>query len=220
MKFDKERQRMIADIEAGVAQTRRLIGRDHFDERVMRAMREVPREDFVPPDMRHAAFRDGALPIGHGQTISQPYIVALMTDMLDLAPDGSVLEIGTGSGYQAAVLSRLAKKVYTIERIETLAQAARERLQRLGYDNIETRCADGYQGWPENAPFDGILVTAAAPYIPPALIEQLKSGGRMVIPVGMPAMHQELMLVTKNQSGETETMSLLAVAFVPLVENP
>ncbi len=215
---DKKRQQMIADIEAGIAVTRNLIGRDHFDDRVMNAMREVRRENFVPSDMRHAAFRDGALPIGHGQTISQPYIVALMTDMLDLGEGSRVLEIGTGSGYQAAILSCIARQVYSIERIEALAQAARERLAELGYVNVETRCGDGYQGWLEEAPFDGIVVTAAAPYIPPALIEQLKPGGRMVIPIGQPYMHQELMLVSKDEAGATHTTDLIAVAFVPMVE--
>ena len=209
---------MIADIEAGVAQTRSLIGRKQFSERVMAAMRRVHREDFVPDNMRYAAFRDGALPIGHGQTISQPYIVALMSDLLELDEDSIVLEIGTGSGYQAAILSCLARQVYSVERIEALAQAAQQRLADLGYDNVETRCGDGYRGWPEKAPFDGIVVTAAAPYIPPALSEQLKPGGHLVIPVGLPYRHQELMLVTKNQAGEIHSTDLLAVAFVPLVE--
>ena len=218
MTFDRQRRQMIADIESGVAFTRNLIGKDRLDNRVMTAMRQVPRENFVPPDLRDAAFRDGALPVGHGQTISQPYIVALMTDMLELTEDSSVLEIGTGTGYQAAILACLAQQVYSIERIPALAQAARQRLEAMGYDNVETRCGDGYHGWPEKAPFDGIVVTAAAPFIPPALLEQLKPGGRMVIPIGMPYAHQELMLVTKDQLGETHTRSLLGVAFVPLVK--
>jgi len=216
--FERQRRQMIADIEAGVAVTRNLIGKDRLDNRVMTAMRQVPRENFVPPDLRDAAFRDGALPVGHGQTISQPYIVALMTDMLELTEDSSVLEIGTGTGYQAAILACLAQQVYSIERIPALAQAAQQRLKEMGYDNVESRCGDGYQGWPEKAPFDGILVTAAAPFIPPALLEQLEPGGRMVIPIGMPSMHQELMLVCKDRLGETHTRSLLGVAFVPLVE--
>jgi len=218
VKFNRRRRQMISDIEAGVAVTRNLIGKDRLDKRVMTAMRQVHREDFVPPDMRDAAFRDGALPIGHGQTISQPYIVALMTDLLELSEQSIVLEIGTGTGYQAAILACLAKQVYSIERIPALAQAAQQRLQKMGYDNVETRCGDGYQGWPEKAPFDGIVVTAAAPYVPPALLEQLKPGGRMVIPVGIPSMHQELMLVTRDLLGETHTSSVLGVAFVPLVE--
>jgi len=209
---------MLADIEAGVKLTRDLIGRDHLSQRVMTAMRQVPREAFVPDDMRHAAFRDGALPVGHGQTISQPYIVALMTDLLELGQDSNVLEIGSGTGYQAAILSCLARQVYSIERIPALAQAARQRLLDMGYDNVEIRCGDGYQGWPEKAPFDGIVVTAAAPFIPPALIEQLKRGGRMVIPIGMPYSHQQLKLVTRDDNDEINTSNLIGVAFVPLVE--
>ena len=215
---DQQRLQMLADIESGVELTRDLIGRDHLSQRVMTAMREVPREAFVPENMRHAAFRDGALPVGHGQTISQPYIVALMTDLLELGQDSSVLEIGTGTGYQAAILSRLARQVYSIERIPALAQAARQRLLEMGYDNVETRCGDGYQGWPEKAPFDGIIVTAAAPFIPPALLNQLKPGGRMVIPIGMPYSHQQLKLVTRDENGEIGTRSLIGVAFVPLVD--
>jgi len=218
VKFERQRRQMIADIEAGVAVTRNLIGKDHLDKRVMTAMRQVHREDFVPPDLRHSAFRDGALPIGHGQTISQPYIVALMTDMLELTEDSIVLEIGTGTGYQAAILACLAQQVYSIERIPALAQSAQQRLEEMGYDNVDIRCDDGYQGWPEKAPFDGVIVTAAAPFIPPALLEQLEPGGRMVIPIGMPSMHQALMLVTKDRLGETHTSSILGVAFVPLVE--
>jgi protein-L-isoaspartate(D-aspartate) O-methyltransferase len=218
MNFDQQRRQMIIDIEDGVALTSNLIGKHRLDNRVMTAMRQVPREKFVPSDMRHVAFRDGALPIGHGQTISQPYIVALMTDMLELNEDSIVLEVGTGSGYQAAILACLAQQVYSIERIAALAQAAQQRLGDMGYDNVETRCGDGYQGWPEKAPFDAIVVTAAAAFMPPALLEQLKPGGRMVIPIGMPSMHQELMLVSKDRLGETHSSSLLGVAFVPLVE--
>jgi protein-L-isoaspartate(D-aspartate) O-methyltransferase len=195
-----------------------MTGRDHFNPRVMDAMRQVPREDFVPADMRHAAFRDGALPVGHGQTISQPYIVALMTDLLDLTEDSVVLEIGTGTGYQAAILSQLVRQVYTIEKIPQLAQAAQRRLGAMGYDNVEARCSDGYLGWPEKAPFDGIVVTAAAADVPPALLDQLGPGGRLVIPVGLPYMHQELILITRDQHGETERSSILGVAFVPLVK--
>jgi len=219
MKFERERQQMIADIEAGVTVTHNLIGRDHLDNRVMDVMRQVPREKFVPSDMRSAAFNNGALPIGYGQTISQPYIVALMTDLLDLNPASVVLEIGTGSGYQAAILSLLAGQVYSIEKVPELAQAAQQRLRDLGYDNIETRCSNGYLGWPEKAPFDGIVVTAAAPDVPPALVEQLKPGGRMIIPVGLPHRHQELMLVIKDQQGDTHISDLLGVAFVPLIED-
>lgn len=216
---DRQRREMIADIEAGVTATRHLIGREHLGERVLQALRQVHREDFVPSDMRHEAFRDGALPIGHGQTISQPYMVAIMTELLDLDDASVVLEIGTGSGYQAAILSCLAERVYSIERIPELADSAQARLRDLGYDNVEVRCGDGYLGWPEKAPFDAIVVTAAAPSVPPRLIEQLKPGGRMVIPVGMPKRHQELKLITRDSDGKTHTRDLLAVAFVPLVDD-
>ncbi|HEY5738127.1 MAG TPA: protein-L-isoaspartate(D-aspartate) O-methyltransferase [Gammaproteobacteria bacterium] len=217
--LERRRSAMIDDIEAGMAATRSLTGRERLGRRVLRACRQVRREDFVPPDLRRAAFRDGALPLGYGQTISQPYIVALMTDLLDLDERSRVLEVGTGSGYQAAILSCLAQRVYTIERIAQLAESARKRLRELGYDNVETRCGDGYRGWPEQAPFDAIVVTAAAPVVPPMLLEQLKPGGRMVIPVGMPARHQELMLVTRDLAGEIHQRSVLAVAFVPMVED-
>ena len=218
MTFEREREQMIADIESGVALTRAMTGRDHLDPRVMEAVRRVPREEFVPDNMRGSAFRDGALPVGHGQTISQPYIVALMTDLLELSDDSIVLEIGTGTGYQAAILSQFARQVYSIERIPELAQTAQQRLSEMGYDNVETRCSDGYLGWPEKGPFDGIVVTAAAPEVPPALLEQLKPGGRMVIPIGLPYSHQELMLVTKDPHGKTDTHDILGVAFVPMVE--
>jgi protein-L-isoaspartate(D-aspartate) O-methyltransferase len=219
MTFEREREQMIADIESGVAFTRTMTGRNHLDPRVMKAMRLVPREDFVPTNMRGSAFRDGALPVGHGQTISQPYIVALMTDLLELTDTSIVLEIGTGTGYQAAILSQLARQVYSIERIAELARTAQRRLSDMGYQNVETRCSDGYLGWPEKAPFDGIIVTAAAPEVPPALLAQLKPGGRMVIPIGLPYSRQELVLVTRDLQGETDTRDLLGVAFVPMVED-
>ena len=171
----------------------------------------------LTPSQTRLANIDGPLSIGHGQTISQPYIVALMTDLAQVTPQSMVLEIGTGSGYQAAILSLLAKRVFIIERIEALVKTARERLSKLGYINVETRYGDGYHGWPEKAPFDAILVTAAASQIPPALVSQLKPGGRMVIPVGLEDMPQELMLVSKNEAGETDVKSILSVAFVPLV---
>jgi protein-L-isoaspartate(D-aspartate) O-methyltransferase len=187
----------------------------------MAAMREVPRDTFVPVDLRYAAFDNGPLPIGHGQTISQPYIVALMTDMLQLQPEHRVLEIGTGSGYQAAILSRLCRLVYSVEVVPELSEAAQRLFQQLGYDNIETRTGNGYEGWPEHAPYDGIIVTAAASHVPPALIEQLKPGGRLIIPVGEPYSHQELILVEKDPQGEIHTRDILGVAFVPLVNtNP
>jgi protein-L-isoaspartate(D-aspartate) O-methyltransferase len=219
MSFEKQRREMIADIEAGVTATRHLTGRDRLDDRVLDALARVHREDFVPPARRADAFRDGALPVGYGQTISQPYMVALMTDLLELNEDSKVLEIGTGTGYQAAILSCLARQVYSIERIPELADSARERLGDLGYRNVEVRCGDGNLGWPEQAPFDAIVVTAAAPSVPPRLIEQLDPDGRMVIPVGMPASHQELMLVTHDLEGKAKIRSLLAVAFVPMIED-
>jgi len=208
---------MIRDIEAEVRYTQHLIGRKALDLRVMQAMAEVPRERFVPDNLRMMAFENGPLPIGHGQTISQPYIVALMTDLLQPEAGHSLLEIGTGSGYQSAILSRLCARVYTVEVVRELGEAAASRLQMLGYDNIETRIGNGYAGWPEHAPYDGIIVTAAAPFIPPALVEQLKPGGRLVIPVGERYGHQELMLVTKDASGVTHQKTILGVAFVPLV---
>ena len=210
---------MIADIESEVAFTRRQIGRNELAPEVMEAMRKTPREEFVPEDLRPYAYDNGPLPIGYGQTISQPYIVALMTDLLQPEQEHSVLEIGTGSGYQTAILSQLVKKVYSIELIKELGEAATERLQRLHYDNVETRIGNGYLGWPEHAPYDSIIVTAAASHIPQALIKQLKSGGRMVIPVGLPYMHQELMLMEKDEEGNTHVKDILGVAFVPLQEN-
>ncbi|NNG13787.1 MAG: protein-L-isoaspartate(D-aspartate) O-methyltransferase [Gammaproteobacteria bacterium] len=202
-------------VEAGY--TASYTGRKVFGERVMAAMAEVPREEFVPADLKALAYLNEPLPIGHGQTISQPYIVALMTDLLDLTEESVVLEIGTGSGYQAAILSRLAKQVYSIEKITELYETASRRLRELGYNNIETRCCNGYNGWEEEAPFDGIIVTAAATHIPSALVEQLKPGGRMLIPVGLQYMPQELMLVIKEEDGSSRTESILDVAFVPLV---
>ncbi len=179
----------------------------------------MPRHIFVPPGAQGQAYYNGPLPIGHGQTISQPYIVALMTDLLELQPGDRVLEVGTGSGYQAAVLSQLVEQVYTLEVIAPLSQQAAERFKQLGYTNIECRISDGYDGWPEQSPFDGIIVTAAAPVIPPPLLAQLKPGSRLVIPVGQPYYHQELMLVEKDMQGESSVQDVLGVAFVPLVRN-
>ncbi|NNJ93401.1 MAG: protein-L-isoaspartate(D-aspartate) O-methyltransferase [Halobacteria archaeon] len=209
-------KRMMQDIERGVEQTRSLIGKHALDTRVMEAMKQVPRHEFVPADAQAYAYEDGPVPIGHGQTISQPYIVALMTDMLNPEPDHVVLEVGTGSGYQAAILSLLVKQVCSTEIVEPLAIAARERLQRLGYANVEVRLTDGYHGWAEHAPYDGIVVTAAAPAIPGPLVEQLKPGGRLVIPVGLPHNYQELMLVEKSEDNAVHTKAILGVAFVPL----
>ena len=214
----KKTQNMIEVIEREAEYTRKLIGRDHFSPRVMAAMKKVPRDEFVPDDLKPIAFDNGPLPIGHGQTISQPYIVALMTDLLELEPEHIVLEIGTGSGYQTAILSQLCQRVYSMEIIAALNKMAIARFKKLGYANIETCVGNGYQGWPEHAPYDGIIVTAAATYIPEALKEQLKPGGKMVIPVGLPHSYQELMLVEKDLQGEINISPILGVAFVPLVD--
>ncbi|WP_342236801.1 protein-L-isoaspartate(D-aspartate) O-methyltransferase [Inquilinus sp. OTU3971] len=192
------------------------LGSESIDPPVLSVMRQVPRHEFVPDESRDEAYENRPLPIGYGQTISQPYVVALMTDLLDPGKDDAVLEIGTGSGYQAAVLSPLVRHVYTIEIVEPLAKQAAERLKALGYGNVVTRHGDGYYGWREHGPFDGIVVTAAASHIPPPLVSQLKPGGRMVIPVGPPFMTQNLMLVTKDGDGKVRTEVLLPVSFVPL----
>ncbi|MBN8462570.1 MAG: protein-L-isoaspartate(D-aspartate) O-methyltransferase [Dechloromonas sp.] len=211
---------MLRDIEREVAYTRDEIGRDAFAPEVMAAMAAVPREQFVPDYSRGHAFANGPLAIGHGQTISQPYIVALMTDLLAPRPQDTILEIGAGSGYQAAVLAELVRQVYSVEIIAALATAAGERLARLGYANVSVRHADGYHGWPEHAPYDGIIVTAAAPQVPPPLVEQLKPGARLVIPVGMPGSVQELRVVEKDADGAIATRNILLVSFVPLTRAP
>ena len=214
--FAAERRRMVDDVTALVRETRAEIGKRSLDERVMAVMGKVPRHEFVPADQRPHAYENRPLPIGHGQTISQPYIVALMTDLARVQPGHTVLEVGTGSGYQAAVMAQLAKAVYTIEIVEPLGLQARQRLQKLGYDTVQVRLGDGYYGWEEHAPYDAILVTAAASHIPPPLIRQLKAGGRMVIPVGASFLVQQLMLVEKNPDGTVSTRQILPVAFVPL----
>jgi protein-L-isoaspartate(D-aspartate) O-methyltransferase len=214
--FASERQRMVQDITALVRDTRTEIGKSAFDERVMSVMARVPRHEFVPADQVASAYRNRPLPIGHGQTISQPYIVALMTDLARTLPDHKVLEVGTGSGYQAAVMAHLVKDVYTIEIVEPLGHQAAQRLKALGYGNVQVRVGDGYNGWEDHAPYDVILVTAAASHIPPPLLRQLKAGGRMVIPVGAAFMVQQLMLVEKHLDGTVSTRQILPVAFVPL----
>ena len=191
-----------------------------LDASVLEVMRRVPRHAFVPADQRGLAYDDRPLPIGYGQTISEPYIVALMTDLLRLPLHARVLEIGTGSGYQAAVLAELGHQVYTIEIVPALAEQAAKRLSELGYAAVDVRRSDGYYGWPQAAPFDGIVVTAAATQIPAPLLEQLKPGGRMVIPVGAAFLVQQLMLIDKLADGSVRTEALLPVAFVPLVGGP
>lgn len=189
-------------------------GRDITHAGVLKAMGEAPRHEFVPPEQREEAYADRPLPIGHGQTISQPYVVAFMTEKLEPKPTDKVLEIGTGSGYQAAVLSPLVAEVYTIEIVEPLGQRAKADLQRLGYGNVKVRIGDGYRGWPEAAPFDAIIVTCAPDKVPEPLVNQLKEGGRMIIPVG-PSMDQNLYLLTKR-GGKMERQSVLPVRFVPM----
>ncbi len=211
-----DQKQMMRDIEMEVEYTRGFIGRNTLDKRVMEVMREVPRHAFVLPEMSESAYANGPLPIGHGQTISQPYIVALMTDLLEPQPDHIILEVGTGSGYQAAILSRLVRRVYSMEIIEVLLERAEKILRKQGCNNVVCRVGDGYYGWPEHAPYDGIIVTAAAPGIPQPLVDQLKPGGRLVIPVGPPFYHQDLKLVEKEKDGEINTRDVLAVAFVPL----
>ena len=195
-----------------------IVARGVKNKKVLDAMNSVPRHLFVPEGYRRGSYFDQPLPIGLGQTISQPYIVALMTEMLDVDNDDTVLEIGTGSGYQAAVLSILVKKLYTVEIVEELGLQATERLRSLGYDNVEVRISDGGLGLPEKAPFDAIIVTAAAPKIPDPLIKQLKPGGRMVIPVDNNFFSQDLLIVEKDEDGNIETKKTIPVRFVPLVE--
>jgi protein-L-isoaspartate(D-aspartate) O-methyltransferase len=214
--YERARAGMVREVSATYRSTSNETGRAALDPRVARVLSTVPRHLFVPLLLRGAAYENRPLPIGHGQTISQPYIVALMTDLLRLERDDVVLEIGTGSGYQAAVLSPLVKQLHTVEIIEPLADDAAQRLRRLGYGNVTVHHADGYEGWPAAAPFDAIIVTAAATHIPPPLIRQLKPGGRMIIPVGGAFSTQSLMLVQKNAAGKVTTRNVLPVAFVPL----
>lgn len=186
------------------------------DERVLEAMRDVPRHEFVPASRRDRAYADSPQPIGHGQTISQPYIVGYMTDQLDLEPGDRVFEVGTGSAYQAAILARLVDHVVTMEIVEPLARSAADRLEGLGFDNVTVLHGDGYYGFEEHAPYDAIIVTAAAPHVPPPLKEQLRPGGRMVIPVGRGGWTQNLLMVEKKEDGSVSTRNLMAVSFVPL----
>ena len=211
---------MLDTIRSEAMYTASCTGRKYFKADVMQALAEVDREKFVDTALKKRAYDDGPLPIACGQTISQPYIVALMTDLLDLSPQSRVLEIGTGSGYQTAVLSCLAQQVYSVEKISQLAEAASRRLSDQGYSNIHIRCSNGYFGWPEEAPYDAIIVTAAATHVPNALIEQLKPEGRLVIPIGLPFNRQELFLLIKNKQGNIVNQSILDVAFVPLVDDP
>lgn len=211
----KKIQRLLDEIENEYRYTRAMTGKASIDPRVKAAIADTPRDRFVPKACIESAFDNGPLPIGHGQTISQPYIVAIMTDLLELEADHSVLEIGTGSGYQAAILSQLCRQVYTIEYVQALADRVKARFEALGYENIETRAGNGFDGWPEHAPYDAIIVTAAASQIPGPLIEQLKPGGRMVIPIGRPYSNQQLKLVIKEKDGRLDIRDILGVIFVP-----
>ena len=215
-RYAAPRKAMVDTIVALTRETAAETGRASLDSRVLTAMNKVPRHRFVPADQEPNAYANRPLPIGNGQTISQPFIVALMTDMLGLKATDRVLEIGTGCGYQAAVLAELAREVYTIEIVAPLAREAAARFVELGYRNVNARSGDGYRGWPAHAPFDAIIVTAAAPEVPPALIEQLKPGGKLVIPVGAQWSGQELRIIEKDQHGKTTTRNALAVRFVPL----
>ena len=209
--------RLVAEVEAMYAETRSHTGLASMSPGVRAALGKVERHRLVPAGQRALAYRNHPLPIGQGQTISQPYIVALSTDLLALQPQHVVLEVGTGSGYQAAVLAEIVQRVYSIEIVESLAMDAKKNLAELKYQNIEVRVGDGYQGWPEQAPFDAIVVTAAAPRVPEALVAQLKPGGRMVIPVGQAGGAQDLLLIVKNADGGVERKAVLPVRFVPLV---
>lgn len=213
--FDAERAAMVRTVESHGRQMRDVLGRDGIAPRVLDAMNTVKRHEFVPEHVRASAYADRPLPIGGGQTISQPFIVALMTHLLAPGPGDVMLEIGTGSGYQAAVLARLAGRVHTVEIVPELARRAEATLERLGYANVSVRAGDGYHGWPEAAPFDGIMVTAAAESVPPALIEQLKPGGRLVMPVGPPGAVQHLTLIEADAAGGVTRRELLPVRFVP-----
>lgn len=214
------RERMIAEIEQLVRETRRETGRETLDARVIAALRKVERQRFVPPGLAAQAYDNRPLAIGAGQTISQPYIVALMTDLLNVAPGGKVLEVGTGSGYQAAVLAEIVRAVFSIEIVEPLGREAARALAAAGYHNVQTRIGDGYAGWPDEAPFDAIIVTAAAPYVPQPLIDQLKNGGRLVIPLGEPQGAQSLFVIEKDQRGAVTRRKVLDVRFVPLTRRP
>ena len=215
--LDTERRlQMIELIRDDVTHTSLYLDKERLQPKVLQVMGEIPRHLFVPADLRSQAYENRPLPIGHGQTISQPYIVAIMTDLVAPKENHKALEIGTGSGYQAAVLSQLVSRVFSMEVIEALGEQATGRLSQLGYDNIEVEIADGYFGWEDEAPFDIIVVTAAASHVPPPLVKQLKPGGRMIIPVGSRFMTQQLLLINKDKKGEISIRQILPVRFVPL----
>ncbi len=215
--FAAERLQMLQEIDTMMAATAGQTGIARLSERVRDALSAVPRHEFVPPDQRASAYRNRPLSIGEGQTISQPFIVALMTELLKVKKTDKVLEVGTGSGYQSAILSKLVQYVYTIEIVPALGKSAQATLGRLGYANVHARIGDGYLGWPGQAPFDAIVVTAAPDHIPPALVEQLRTGGRLVLPVG--TAEQQLLVLTKNANGTTTQKTVAPVRFVPLTRD-
>lgn len=214
--WQRQRYALVSEVEAMVSSTRAYLQQDGLDKKVLDAMRTVPRHEFVPIKRRFDAYENRPVAIGYGQTISQPYIVAIMTDLIKPKKGDKVLEVGTGSGYQAAMLAELGVDVYSIEIIEPLAKQAALNLKQAGYDKVHTRTGDGYYGWESEAPFDGIVVTAVASHIPPPLIRQLKPGGHMIIPVGSAFMTQYLVLVNKDAEGQITTRQVLPVSFVPL----
>ena len=214
--FAARRAEMVRAVEEDGLAVARRHGLAPLDQAVLDAMGRVPRHAFVPPSRVRAAYDNRPQAIGYGQTISQPYVVALMTDLLEIEAGDNVFELGTGSGYQAAVLGALGAQVWTVEIVPELAASAAARLARLGYDTVSVRAGDGYYGWPERAPFDAIIVTAAASHIPPPLLTQLKVGGRMVIPVGSPFLTQQLLLIEKAPDGALRTRQILPVIFVPV----
>jgi protein-L-isoaspartate(D-aspartate) O-methyltransferase len=210
--YSKDPQQMLATIRAYASHVTTLTGKTVLDERVLKAMGKVPRHEFVPVEVRPYAYENTPVPIGFGKTISQPFMVAVMTDLLELKPDDTVLEIGTGLGYQAAILAELSGKVYSVEVIDELARRAIQRLKRQGYTNVEVRIGNGYSGWAEHAPFDKVMVTASPDLIPPSLIYQLKPGGRMVIPVGVPDA-QQLVVAEKDLNGRMTMKQIMPVRF-------
>jgi len=215
--YTEAHRQLLERVLAEISETARSTGLDVLSARVIKAIAATPRHRFVSPEQQDWAYADRPLPIGRGQTISQPFIVALMTELLALEPEERVLEVGTGSGYQAAVLAHLVQQVYSLERIPELANEATQRLRELGLSNVEVRTGDGSQGWEEHAPFDGVIVTAAAAEVPSELVRQLKPGGRLVIPVGLPHQTQDLRVLDKDPQGVVRSRSVLPVVFVPLI---
>lgn len=214
--FSLQRQSLVREIEADVRGTSLYLNKEELNPRVMQVMAKVPRHQFVDRMLWSAAYENRPLPIGYGQTISQPYIVAIMTDLINPQTGQRILEVGTGSGYQAAVLAELVDRVYTMEIIKPLAEQVKQRFVRLGYNNISAKHGDGYYGWQEHAPFDAIVVTAAASHVPPPLVKQLKAGGKMIIPVGSRFLTQHLLLIHKDMNNKLRSEQILPVMFVPL----